>query len=98
MSSSGMCIAAIREAGHGGHFFATAHTLANYTTAFYQPLVSDWSNYETWSENGELTAYQRANNVYRQKLEAYQPPPLQASIRSTLESYVTERRQEIRQP
>ncbi len=69
--------------------------MANYTTAFYQPLVSDWSNFETWSENGELTAFQRANKIYRQRLRDYQPPSMDESIRSTLEAYVSDRRQEI---
>ena len=90
-----LALDAIKEAGHGGHFFATAHTMENYTTAFHEPMVSDWSNYETWSENGELTAFQRANKIYRQKLNEYQPPQMDESIRSTLEAYVNERRQEI---
>ncbi|MCP4429843.1 MAG: trimethylamine methyltransferase family protein [Gammaproteobacteria bacterium] len=90
-----LALDAIREAGHGGHFFATTHTMANYATAFHEPIVSDWSNYETWSENGELTAFQRANKVYRQKLKEYQPPEMNESTRSTLEAYVVERRLEI---
>ena len=95
ISETTLALDAIREAGHGGHFFATAHTMANYTTAFHEPLVSDWSNYETWVENGELTALQRANKIYRQTLETYQPPEMNESIRSTLTAYVNERRQQI---
>ena len=96
VNESTLALDAIKEAGHGGHFFATAHTMANYTTAFHEPMVSDWSNYETWEENGKLTAYQRANKVYRQKLKEYQPPDMDESTRSTLEAYVDERREEIR--
>ncbi len=33
----------IEEVGPGGHFFGAGHTLARYETAFYTPLVSDWS-------------------------------------------------------
>ena len=36
----------------GGHFFGTEHTLARYETAFYQPLVSNWQNYENWELAG----------------------------------------------
>ena len=90
-----MALDAIREAGHGGHFFGTAHTLANYTTAFYEPIVSDWSNYETWAEKGEKTAYQRANKVYRQCLADYQQPPIDEQVKLTLEKYVVQRRQEL---
>ncbi len=91
-----LALDAIKEAGHGGHFFGTAHTMANYTTAFHEPMVSDWSNFETWSEKGSLTAFERANNVYRQKLKDFEAPELDDSIRSTLEAYVNERRDEIR--
>ena len=49
VDESTLALDAIVEAGHGGHFFGTAHTMANYTTAFYEPLVSDWSNFETWA-------------------------------------------------
>ncbi len=90
-----LALEAITEAGHGGHFFGTAHTIANYTTAFYEPIVSDWSNFETWAENGEQTAYQRANKVYRQALEDYEEPEINASIRESLEQYANERRREL---
>jgi trimethylamine--corrinoid protein Co-methyltransferase len=95
VDESTLALDAIVEAGHGGHFFGTAHTLANYTTAFYEPLVSDWSNFETWTENGELTAYQRANRIYRNRLEAFEEPPMDAAIRESLEQYARERRREV---
>ena len=95
VNESTLALDAIREAGHGGHFFATAHTMANYTTAFHEPMVSDWSNYETWVEKGELTALQRANKIYRQKLKDYEPPAMEASTRAALEAYADERREEI---
>ena len=44
---------AVMDVGPGGHFFGTAHTLERYETAFLQsPLVSDWSNFENWHDNG----------------------------------------------
>ena len=69
--------------------------MANYTTAFYEPLVSDWSNFETWQENGEQTAYQRANKVYRKSLKDYEEPEIAASIRESLEQYTRERSREV---
>ena len=92
-----LALDAIREAGHGGHFFGTAHTIANYTTAFYEPLVSDWSNYETWAENGAQTAFDRANQVYRATLTSYVQPDLDASVRAALEDFVARRRREYEQ-
>ena len=95
VDESTLALDAIREAGHGGHFFGTAHTLANYTTAFYEPLVSDWSNFETWSENGEKTAFERANIIYRQKLKEYEPPTMSDSKRESLQEYANQRRREV---
>jgi len=95
VDESTLALDAIVEAGHGGHFFGTAHTRANYKTAFYEPLVSDWSNFETWTENGEQTAYQRANKVYRQALADYEEPAMEPSVRESLQQYADERRREV---
>lgn len=87
---------AIREVGAGGHFFGTSHTLKRYRNAFYAPIVSDWSNFETWQENGEKTATQRANALYKEILEHYTPPPLDPAIKEHLVEYVAKRREEIK--
>ena len=42
-----LAIDAIDEVGPGGHFFGVGHTQERYRTAFYQPMISDWRNYET---------------------------------------------------
>ena len=44
----------------GGHFFGSPHTLERYESAFYEPLVSNWQNYESWEEAGSLPAEERA--------------------------------------
>ena len=49
-------IAAIADVPTGGHFFGSPHTLARYETAFYEPIISDWQNYENWVEGGAETA------------------------------------------
>ncbi len=87
---------AIREVGAGGHHFGTAHTMSRYRDAFYQPIVSDWNNFETWQEQGALTADQRANRLFKQILSQYTPPELDSATREELEAYVARRREEIR--
>ncbi|MDJ0958629.1 MAG: trimethylamine methyltransferase family protein [Arenicellales bacterium] len=82
---------AIRDVGPGGHFFSTAHTLERYETAFYKPLLSDWRNYETWSEAGGIDATQRANVLHKQLLDQYTPPALDPSIKEELEAFVERR-------
>ena len=86
----------IREVGAGGHFFGTAHTIERYHDAFYTPIVSDWSNFETWQENGEKTATMRANTLYKEILDHYEPPVLDPGIREQLEEYVAKRREQIK--
>ena len=65
---------AIAEVQPGGHFFAAAHTMARYRTAFYQPLVADLSNFGNWTESGAKTATERANAIWKRVIDQYQPP------------------------
>ncbi len=90
-----LALDAIREVGAGGHHFGTSHTMARYRNAFYKPIISDWSNFETWRDNGAMTVDQRANTIYKQILAEYQPPPLAPSVREELVAFVERRRAEI---
>ena len=86
---------AMREVGPGGHFFGTAHTLERYTTAFYQPLLSDWSNFENWQDAGSHNATQRANTLWKALLADYSPPPLKPEVDEALRAYMAQRKQAI---
>ncbi|MCR9255908.1 MAG: trimethylamine methyltransferase family protein [Alphaproteobacteria bacterium] len=85
---------AVREVGPGGHYFGAAHTIERYETAFYSPMLSDWRNFETWEETGSETATQRANRIYKQMLQDYEAPPLDAAIREELDAFVAKRVEE----
>ena len=88
-----IAIDAMAEAGPGGHFFGTAHTLERYETAFYDPMVSDWRNFETWEETGALSATQRANGIWKQMLEDYQQPALDGAIEEELQAFMAKRKE-----
>jgi trimethylamine--corrinoid protein Co-methyltransferase len=88
-------LATIAEVEPGGHFFGTQHTLDRYEDAFYTPLVSDWSNHETWLESGSQSTAQRANVIWKQLLREYQQPYLDPAIDEALAEFVTRRKQEI---
>ncbi|NCF25944.1 MAG: hypothetical protein GWP69_01100 [Gammaproteobacteria bacterium] len=88
-------LATIAEVDPGGHFFGTPHTLDRYEDAFHTPLVSDWSNYETWQESGAQSTAQRANTIWKQLLREYQQPELTPGIDEALQDYVTRRKREL---
>jgi trimethylamine--corrinoid protein Co-methyltransferase len=88
-------IDAMAEVGPGGHHFATSHTLERYESAFYQPILSDWRNFETWQDDGGRTATERANRVWKQLLAEYEAPPLDAGRAEAVSDYVARRRREI---
>ena len=85
---------AIREVGPGGHFFGCAHTQARYRTAFFSPMISDWRNYESWREAGSPTAYDKANRLFKEKLAAYQQPPIEPERLEALQEFVARRKAE----
>jgi trimethylamine--corrinoid protein Co-methyltransferase len=88
---------AIAEVGPGGHFFGSSHTLARFETAFYQPMLSDWRNFETWQEDGARTATQRANTIWKRLLADFEAPPLNPARAEALDAFVARRKREMGQ-
>ncbi len=86
---------AIRGVEAGGHFFGTTHTLERYETAFYDPLVSDWQNYENWQASGGKTAERRATDIWKQALREYRQPTMPQDRREALDAYIARRREQI---
>ncbi len=89
-----LALDAVREVGPGGHYFGAAHTLERYDSAFYEPLLSDWRNFETWHEDGQVDATQRAHRIYKEALAAFEPPPIDPAILEELDAFVARRTSE----
>lgn len=85
---------AIAEVQPGGHFFAAAHTMSRYRTAFYEPLVADWSNFGAWTKAGAKNATERATAIWRERLAAYAPPEQAAAAAPALDAFVARRTEE----
>ena len=83
-----LALAAVREVGHDGHFFGCSHTQDRYKSAYYSPLLSDWSNFESWEEAGAVWTHDRANHQFKQILHEYEPPHLDPAINEELQEFV----------
>ncbi|MEM8752009.1 MAG: trimethylamine methyltransferase family protein [Pseudomonadota bacterium] len=89
-----LALEAIREVGPEGHFFGCAHTQERYETAFYSPFLSDWRNYEAWSEAGAVWTSERANKVWKAALADYEAPGMDDAVREELAAFVAKRKAE----
>lgn len=89
-----IAVEAIEEVGSEGHFFGTAHTQARYTTAFYQPFLSDWRNFEAWEAAGAVWTPERAHQTFKAILDEFEPPPMADATREELAEFVARRKRE----
>jgi trimethylamine---corrinoid protein Co-methyltransferase len=94
-SDDDLGIDAIKETAAGGHFFGAPHTLARYESAFYRPLLSDWSNFENWTEAGARNATERATIIWKRLLAEFVPPPLEPAVREAIADFVARRTREL---
>ncbi len=79
---------AFKEVGPGSHFLGCAHTLANYTTAFFDSHISDDTPFETWLEAGKTDSAMRANKRWKAALADYQAPPIDPAVDESIVDYV----------
>ena len=52
--------------------------MERYRTAFYPPLVADWSNFGTWTDRGAHDTTERANALWKRILA--EPPGFQPDL------------------
>jgi trimethylamine--corrinoid protein Co-methyltransferase len=91
VSEATLGLDAIADVGHGGHFFGTQHTLDRFETAFYSPLLSDWSNFENWTDRGSQDATQRAHRIFFETAAAHEPPPMDPARLEEIDAFIARR-------
>ena len=64
--------------------------------AFYQPILSDWRNFETWRDDGSYTAVQRANRIWKQILREYEKLEIDPAVEEELQTYMAKRKEQIK--
>jgi trimethylamine---corrinoid protein Co-methyltransferase len=92
LSPNGQAVDAIIANGPGLHFLGSAHTLANFETAFYRSNVADNNSYEQWEIEGSLDTAMRANAVWKRMLAEYEPPPIDEAVDAELRDWIDQRK------
>ncbi len=92
LDENAFALDAFREVGPGKHFLGSAHTLANYETAFYDFELADNNSFEQWSAEGSQDQLARANKKWKTMLAGYEPPPLDPSKDEQLREYIAHRK------
>ena len=85
VDDSTLAFDAMKKVGSNGHFFGIQHTQDRYETAFYNPFLSDWNNYENFEESGSVWTHDRAHKIYKQILEEFEPPAMNPGHRRRTE-------------
>jgi len=88
LSENGQALEPIIENGPGQHFLGTAHTLANFETAFYRSSIADNNSFEQWELDGSLDANMRANAIWKKMLAEYEEPPLDEAKDEELREWI----------
>lgn len=83
------------EVSPGGHYLGSQHTLRNYETAYYDAVMSDSENVESWEERGAKDAQRRAYERWNQLLAEYQPPAIDEAVDEALREFVAKRKSEL---
>src|SRR4029078_10766719 len=88
LSENGQALEPIIENGPGQHFLGTAHTLANFETAFYRSSIADNNSFEQWELDGSLDANMRANSIWKKMLAEYEEPPIDQAKDEELREWI----------
>jgi trimethylamine--corrinoid protein Co-methyltransferase len=95
LDDNAFALSAFREIGPGHHYLGSAHTMANFETAFHEFELADNNSFEQWSAEGAQDLPKRANARWKAELAAYEPPPIDAARDEALREYVARRKAEL---
>ena len=92
LDDNAFAMEAFREVGIGKHFLGSAHTLANYETAYFEPDLADANSFEQWRDAGEKDAERRAYERWTGLLRDYEAPPIDPALDEALRDFVDSRK------
>ena len=65
--------------------------MSRYRTAFYEPLVTDASNFGTWTEAGSLSETDRARTFWQSILQDFRPPESALGAADLIDPFIARR-------
>ncbi|MEO1190595.1 MAG: trimethylamine methyltransferase family protein [Pseudomonadota bacterium] len=95
LSDNALGRSAYDDVAPAGHFLGSAHTMANYETAYYDAQLSDSESCEAWEERGSKDSQRRAFERWNALLADYEAPPLDPAKREELEAFVAKRKEAL---
>ncbi len=95
LDDNAFALDAFREVGPGKHFLGSAHTMANYQTAFHEPELSDSDSFEQWRDAGEKDIQARAHARWQAMLAAYEAPPIDPAIDEALRDFIDRKKESM---
>ncbi|MEM7267677.1 MAG: trimethylamine methyltransferase family protein [Pseudomonadota bacterium] len=78
-----------------GHFLGSAHTMANYETAYYDAVLSNSESCEQWEDEGAKDSQRRAYERWTEMLAEYQAPPMDQATDEALLAFIAKRKEEL---
>lgn len=94
-TESSLAFDAHLEVGHGGHFLGAAHTMERFRDCFYRPFLTNSDNYERWNRLGARDTRDRAEEIWKKKLEDYIAPDIDPRMLQELEEFVAMRKSQL---
>ena len=94
LSENGQALDAIREVrgSNQTHFLGSAHTRANFETAFYRSIVANNDSYEQWLAEGQKRTEDKAHKVAEKWLKEYEAPALDQGIEAALGEFIARKK------
>ena len=92
LSENGLGRTAYWDVEPAGHFLGSAHTMANYETAYYDATMSDSESFEQWEDAGGLDTAERAHRKWNQMLRDYEAPAIDPGVDEALQEFVAKKK------
>ena len=92
LSENAQGMTAFRETEPGQHHLGSAHTLANFETAFWKSGLADANSFEQWEAEGSKDSAVRASEAWKELLASYEQPALPAGTDEELTEWIDRRK------